>query len=93
LLGVLWLKAGDYFGEQSFGLLTVIATEITDIDIERHAGDFRPGVNCQMRLSEDNRAGDASRFAGGIIETVKELANDSQAMPFAGIDTIDFQPW
>ena len=68
----------DDVSEQRVGAITVIGTEIADIDVERDASDFRPGMYRQVRFGQDDGAGDASRVARRIMESVEEATDDRQ---------------
>lgn len=83
---VLRLEVGNDLGEQRLGTLAIIAAEITDIDIERDRGNFRPGVQGQVRLGKNDGAGDPGGITRRIAEGVKQLADDSQLMALAGGD-------
>ena len=86
------LEGGNDFGKQCFGRLTVVAAEIADIDIERDGGDFRPGVQGEMRFGENDGASDARWLAGGVAEGMEQPSNHGQPVTLAGIDAISFQP-
>ena len=86
-----WGEICDNFSEQGVGPFAVIAAEITDVNIECDAAHFRPGVYGQMRLSQNNRAGDAGGFAGSILKGVEQAANDAQAMPLASVHAKNFE--
>ena len=50
--------------EQRLGLGRVVATDVADIDVERHRAQFRPGVNRQMRSASSTMPVTPRRLEG-----------------------------
>ena len=80
-------EGGDDFGEQVARVVAVVTAEVADIDVQRDAGDFRPGMNRQMRFGEHDGARDAGRIAGGVLKCVEQAADHGQAVARAAADT------
>ncbi len=65
--------------EQGFGLGRVVVREIADIDIERDAIAFRPGVHGQVRFGEQGGAGDTALLALVAGKGMELLGHQRQA--------------
>ncbi|MPM79682.1 hypothetical protein SDC9_126721 [bioreactor metagenome] len=85
------LEAGEELGEQGLCTPAVVAAEVADIQVQRDGADFRPGMNRQVRLGQDDRAGHACRLPRRIAKCMEQPADDCQAMALAGVHAIDFQ--
>lgn len=80
-------KGGDDVAEEGMGAFAVVATEITDVHIEGDRADFRPGMQREVGLGEDDGAGDPGGLAVGIAKWMEQAADDGQTVPRAGFDT------
>src|SRR5437764_865406 len=67
--------------EHALRLGLVIGQQIAHVDIDGHEAEFGPGMDGEMRFSEQHRAGDALR-----LELVEAIADNGKTRVFDGLD-------
>jgi len=67
-------EGGDDFSEQGIGLRAVVAAVVADINVERGAGDFRPGMQGEVRFSKDDSPGDAGWLTVRVVKGGRRLS-------------------
>lgn len=79
-----WLKGFNQEGAQLAGRLAVVGAEVADVDVQSHTGDFRPGVEREMRFGKGDCAGHPGRLLVGGGKLMEKTADDSESVLAAG---------